>query len=91
MEYYRTEYGFAYGNEEEIPVGRITMRHLADGTIVIDHTYVAPQMRGRSIAGRLVMLVVQEAQREGCLIKPLCSYARSFLSKDEKLSALIAP
>lgn len=88
MEYYETENGFAYGKP---PVARIVTRKLGSGELTIDHTYVSSELRGQGIARNLVMLAVEQAQKEGRLIVPLCSYARRVLNETAELSAMIAP
>lgn len=48
MDYYKADNGFAYGEENEIPMARVTMRSLDDKRIAIDHTYVSPpSLRGQ--------------------------------------------
>lgn len=86
MEYYQTENGFAYGKP---PVARIVTRRLGSDKLVIDHTYVSAELRGHGIARQLVLLAVEQAQKEGRLIVPLCSYAARVLSETPALSELI--
>ncbi len=90
MDYYKADNGYAYGEKNEIPMARITMRSLGKKRIAVDHTYVSPSLRGQGIARKLVMLVVEHAKKEGLLIVPLCSYAQMVLEEDPELSALIA-
>lgn len=90
MDYYKADNGFAYGEENEIPMARVTMRSLDDKRIAIDHTYVSPSLRGQGIARKLVTLVVEQVKKEGKLIVPLCSYAQMILEEDPELSKLIA-
>ncbi len=90
MDYYKADNGFAYGEENEIPMARVTMRSLDDKRIAIDHTYVSPSLRGQGIARKLVTLVVEQVKKEGKLIVPLCSYAQMVLEEDPELSKLIA-
>ncbi len=86
MEYYQTENGFAYGTP---PIARIVTRKVGTTKLTIDHTYVSVQLRGQGIARKLVMLVVEQARREGRLIVPLCSYAARLLNEEPDLSVLI--
>ncbi|MGH0051812.1 MAG: GNAT family N-acetyltransferase [Sphaerochaetaceae bacterium] len=90
MDYYKVGNGFAYGEQNEIPLARITMRPLGKKRIAIDHTYVSPSLRGQGIARKLVMLVVEYAKTEGVQIVPLCSYAQMILEEDPELAKLIA-
>jgi predicted GNAT family acetyltransferase len=91
MEYYRTESGWAWGEKGAQPLALIETTIDSQGNIVIEHTEVAESQRGQGRARALVMLVVEEAKREGTLIVPLCPYARKVLSGDPALKSLIAP
>jgi hypothetical protein len=88
--YYETENGFAYGEEQEMPLGRVTVRKLGPNRVALDHTYVKPELRGQGIAKELVLLVARKAQKEGWTIVPTCSYARRVLEADASLRPLIA-
>lgn len=54
--------------------GEMTYRHVGDGVIAIDHTGVPRQHRNKGHAERLVQAGIDDAQREGTRIIPLCSY-----------------
>jgi predicted GNAT family acetyltransferase len=45
------------------------------GRIIIDHTFVHPDLRGQGIAQKLIFEVVKLARENGLKITPLCSYA----------------
>lgn len=51
-----------------------------DGFLIY-HTEVLPEYGGRGIAKRLVYKIVEEAERRGASILPVCSYAAGVLSK----------
>lgn len=42
---------------------------------VIDHTFVPPELRGRSLGEALVGRAVEDARRSGRKILPICSFA----------------
>ena len=52
-----------------------------DGSAVMTHTIVPPQLEGRGIAGRLVETAVGWARGEGLEVEPQCSYVRGWLAK----------
>jgi predicted GNAT family acetyltransferase len=54
---------------------------LAGKDLFIDHTYVAPEMRGRDIADGLVAAAVDHARKEGRMIIPACPYVKSVFDK----------
>lgn len=47
----------------------------AETADVIDHTFVPPELRGRSVGKALVARAVRDARAEGRRILPLCSFA----------------
>ncbi|HJO35392.1 MAG: GNAT family N-acetyltransferase [Pseudomonadota bacterium] len=55
---------------------------LADAsTMVIDHTFVAPALRGRQVGEALVARSVADARREGRRIVPVCSFVKAQLAR----------
>ncbi|MCR5590316.1 MAG: GNAT family N-acetyltransferase [Lachnospiraceae bacterium] len=50
-----------------------------DGKWAIVHTEVVPEHGGKGIAKRLVFTVVEEAEKKGTGIIPVCSYAAKIL------------
>ena len=53
-----------------------------DGTAVLTHTIVPPELEGRGIGGRLAETAVGWARAEGLEIDPQCSYVRAWLTKN---------
>lgn len=53
----------------------LTFVESGPGHIVIDHTYVPPQYRGRGVAFKLLARAVEDARAAGTKVTPLCSYA----------------
>lgn len=53
----------------------------ANGRMVITHTYVPPELRGRGIAEALMKAAVDYAQAEKLAIDPVCSYAARYLQR----------
>ncbi|MFU0788882.1 GNAT family N-acetyltransferase [Virgibacillus proomii] len=70
-----------YVGDKKNPIAEITYYLSDDGNIVIDHTEVADELRGKGIAGKLVAAVVEQAKAEGKKIKPICSYAKNKMEK----------
>ncbi len=61
-------------------VAELTYRMMGE-TVVVDHTWVDPTLRGGALAPRLVQAVVDWARREQRLISPVCSYVRIVMDR----------
>jgi predicted GNAT family acetyltransferase len=72
---------FFIGESEENDVARITFYYKEENVIVIDHTFVSPELRGQSVAGKLLSEVVNFAKENNLLIIPVCSYAVKVMSR----------
>ncbi len=59
----------------------ISYRERGD-TIVIEHTFVPPALRGKGIAADLTRDVLLEARRLGWKIVPDCSYVETFIQRN---------
>ncbi len=55
----------------------MTYSRAGDDLIIIDHTYVPEELRGRRIGSRLVFRAVEDARRRGFAILPLCPFAKA--------------
>jgi uncharacterized protein (DUF924 family)/predicted GNAT family acetyltransferase len=54
---------------------------LEDRAMLLTHTEVAPELRGRGIAGQLVQAALDHARAERLEVRPLCAYARRYLQR----------
>lgn len=88
MEIVQGENKFYIGNPDN-PDAEITFQTTSSDTIIIDHTFTSPSMRGQGIAKQLVLKVTDYAKDNNLKITPLCSYARIVMERDEALRQLI--
>jgi predicted GNAT family acetyltransferase len=51
------------------------------GELLLTHTGVPVELRGRGIAARLVQAVVDHARAQGLTLVPVCSYAAAYLRR----------
>lgn len=75
---------FYIGESEDKDIARITWVDGGDNIIVVNHTFVDPELRGQSIAGKLLAKVVEMARTEDLKIVPTCSYAVKKLTRTDE-------
>ena len=75
---------FYIGENEEAAIAEITFKYKEENVIIINHTFVSPELRGQSIAGKLLEKVVEKARKEHLKIIPVCSYAVAKMKRREK-------
>lgn len=63
---------------------------LRDGEMVMTHTFVPPELRGRGIAEKLVRAALDHAQREHLRVVPACSYVDVFIRRHAEYQPLVA-
>jgi uncharacterized protein len=64
--------------------------HVADGRMVITHTFVPPELRGHGLAEKLVRAALEFARAEGLKVIPQCSYVDTYLRRHPEDSDLRA-
>ena len=67
--------GGAYRTRIEGHQAEMTFSRAGEHMIIIDHTEVPEQLRGRSVGNALVARAVADARRGGFKIFPLCPFA----------------
>jgi len=68
----------------------MTFRNRDVDTIIIDHTFVPDQFRGRNLAQKLVMRGISDARAKGLKIVPQCSYVAAQFRRHSDWSDLLA-
>jgi len=63
---------------------------LADGRMIITHTMVPPELRGRGVAEKLVRAALAEARAAGRKVVPQCSYVAKFIGRHSEYQDLLA-
>ena len=63
---------------------------VAAGVLSITHTGVASRLEGRGIAGALMRAALAHAAASGWKVRPLCSYARTYMQRHPETNALLA-
>lgn len=62
---------------------------MADGTMHITHTIVPEAIAGRGIASGLVRAAFEQARREGWRVRPICSYAETWVARHPEYADLV--
>ncbi|MBS0632355.1 MAG: N-acetyltransferase [Verrucomicrobia bacterium] len=61
-----------------------------DGTrLIMTHTFVPPELRGRGIAEKLVRPALDYARNERLTVVPACSYVAVFIQRHPEYQALV--
>ena len=63
---------------------------LEGGRVVLTHTFVPPELRGRGLAEKLVRTALDEARAAKRSVVPACSYVAAFLQRHPEYQALVA-
>ncbi len=73
-----------YANDENGRlVAEITFPATGPETVVIDHTFVDPSLRGAGVAGQLMKAACERIKRDGKRATATCSYAVSWFERNE--------
>ena len=72
--------------------GRLSVAdyQLQDGAMVITHTFVPPELRGRGIAEKVVRAALEHARQEKLRVVPACSYVDVFIQRHREYQSLVA-
>src|SRR5215216_5235632 len=58
--------------------------------MIITHTFVPPELRGRGIAEKIVRVALEHARDERLRVVPACSYVDAFIRRHAEFRPLIA-
>jgi predicted GNAT family acetyltransferase len=62
---------------------------MVDGRMVLTHTFVPPELRGKGIAEQLVRAALADARRAGQKVVPACSYVALFIQRNKEFQDLL--
>lgn len=80
---------FYVGESNDNFLAHITYVYEKDNVIAIDHTFVSPELRGKTIASKLLAEVVKMARAEDLKIIPVCSYAVAKLTRNDEYEDIL--
>lgn len=62
---------------------------VSDGVIAILSTYVPPAVEGRGVAAELTKTVLEYARENNLKVKPVCSYAVTYMQRNREYQDLL--
>lgn len=71
--------------EDGQEAGSMTYSWAGEDKMIIDHTDVNPEFKGRQVGNQLLMAVVEYARANNIKIIPLCPFAKSVFDKKEEI------
>lgn len=77
----RDNKGFALATEDDKRAGTMTYSTAGSNHIIIDHTEVNPEFKGKSVGKLLLYKIVEMAREKSIKITPLCPFANSMFKK----------
>jgi len=81
--------GFFKATEDEKEAGRMTYSWAGDNRIIIDHTEVNPEFKGKNVGKQMVLAAVDFARKNNIKILPLCPFAKSVFDRNADLSDVL--
>lgn len=84
LEIKKSKEKFYIGDNEDNPLGEITLSNMDENTITIEHTIVKDELKGQGAAKQLVKKVVDFAREENKKVIPVCTYAKSEFERNKE-------
>lgn len=84
-----SEQMFYIGDNAKEPLAEITYVEVGTSQLIIDHTGVRDELRGKGIAQKLVNHVVDFARKENKKVIPLCPFAKNHIEKDPNMQDVL--
>jgi hypothetical protein len=81
--------GFAVAKENGDRVGLMTYSIPASDFIIIDHTEVGPEFKGKGVGKKMLYKIVEMAREKNVKILPLCPFAGAMFKQLEDISDVL--
>jgi len=85
----RENKGFAIATEGDKKAGTMTYSIAGTDHIIIDHTEVDPEFKGKSVGKQLLYKIVDMAREKNIKITPLCPFANAMFKKLEDIQDVL--
>jgi predicted GNAT family acetyltransferase len=77
--------GYFAAMDEGKEAGRITYTFVGRTKLILDHTEVNPDYRGKSIGNKILMFIVEYARMNNIKIIPICPFAKSVFDSTKSI------
>ena len=77
----RDHKGFALATQNDKKAGMMTYSVVGEKHIIIDHTEVNPDFKGKSVGKQMLYKIVEMAREKNIKITPLCPFANAMFKK----------
>ncbi|HLV92369.1 MAG TPA: GNAT family N-acetyltransferase [Aequorivita sp.] len=85
----RDNKGFAMAREDNKRAGMMTYSIASENHIIIDHTEVDPEFKGKSVGKKMLYKIVDMAREKNIKITPLCPFANAMFKKLEDIQDVL--
>ena len=82
MNFEREHHAFVYRDASGALLAEITYQPLDEHTVLADHTFVDPSLRGQGVGKKLVCHLADQMRAEHKKIKPQCLYVVALFEQD---------
>ena len=77
--------GFFKAVNENLEAGKMTYSWAGNDKIIIDHTEVNPDYKGKKVGFQMVMSAIEFAKENNIKIIPLCPFVKSVFDKTPEI------
>ncbi|WP_299896739.1 GNAT family N-acetyltransferase [uncultured Aquimarina sp.] len=87
----RENKGFAIAKENGKKAGLMSYSIPGSDFIIIDHTEVEPEQKGKEVGKKLLYKIVDMARKKNLKILPLCPFANAMFKKLDDIKDVLKP
>lgn len=89
QQFNRESKGFIKATEAGAEAGRMSYSWAGEDKLIIDHTEVNPECKGKNVGKLMLMEIVKFARENSIKIIPLCPFAKSVFDKTPEIKDVL--